>query len=594
MTVDIPQPPTPEAPQNNAGMRQLTMIALFAIMFLVGVALILLFADPFEWNLLERLNGRFDAATSAMPSDTVAYVGINLLEANVARMTDIRNAFADATAGTDLDFEQPLSELDQSMMEELGINFSEDIQPWIGQFIGLGLIELRLPNPGSNTDPYLDWVLAVEARNPEEADAFLAKVKGIMINEIGETAVNELYNDVTITYFPSLSPLEELGFARSDNIVLFGSGADAIQQAIDAQSGDSLADLVTYQETTEILPSDRMVTLYIDGQQADEFADLAYQEAANDEQLAVLTEQFSATQGMNGIAIGLSFPPEGIQLDSAVTFDPSQFSDFQAASFSRAIESPETAAIAPANSVVYMAGSGLDLIWEAFKDGMRTQISQGEFDESMQLFDEQYGINPDSDLFPYLDGEIGFIVVPTTEGLIVDNAQIHLGGSVLIGTSEEATLAGNVDDFSNRISSPEVGVGTIEKTEADGLTLYNLESPLLGEGTFVYGIGHDYLLFTTSAATAQNLTFNSGTSLAGSRGYQLAQAAFPEDRAPYLFIDVQGLLNAIRMSAPDQEDLAEFDEITAVFQPMTYLAASNTVNENSARGTLILFLNTGE
>jgi hypothetical protein len=589
------EPETVPPANNTSGMRQLTMIALFAIMFLVGLILIVVFADPFDWNLLQRLNGNFDASASAMPSDTVAYVGLNLLEANVARMTEIRDAFAAATEGTEFDFEEPIDEVNATFNERLGINFEEDIKPWIGQFMGVGLIEFTLPDFETNDDPTIEWVAVIEVRNTEAADAFLAKMAGEVAEKMEVTAVTNTFQDLTFTTFPSDDPLEEITFGRSDSLVLIGSGLNAVQQAVDAQNGDSLADTVAYQDTVAALPSDRLVTFYMDGTQVNEFVDEAMAEAAANGALTTGMEQLSSTKGMKGIAMGLSVTDAGIQFDTVANYDPAQLSELQQLSFNAWVEEPQTVNIAPQDTLVYFVGSGLDLMWSSLRDMMAQMqgFSEDDFQESMQLFAEQFGINPDTDLFPYLDGELAIIVAPSDSGLIADTTEVGLGATILVGTSNQETLAANIDTFSTTVSDPEIGLGTVTKTEADGLTLYELLSPLAEGMPFTYGIGHNYLLLGSGSDSVAALNFgDDGLSLADSRDFQSVQAAFPNDRTPAIFFNVTDLLDTIRSDAPGEEEVAEFDEMTAFLRPIRYIAATNTIGDNTARGTVIVFIET--
>ena len=587
----------PAAPQDEtrSGMRQLTLIAVFALMFLAGLIIIILFADPFDWNLLQRLDRNFDASAAAMPADTVAYVGVNLLEANVTRMTEIRDAFAAATAGTEFDFEEPMNELDTALDEELGIDFTEDIQPWIGQFMGIGLMDVALPDFESSADPTLNWVAAIEARNTEAADAFLAKLTSNIAEQMGETAVSETYQDITFTSFPSDDPLEEMTFGRSGSLVLIGSGLDAVSQAVDAQNGDSLADTIVYKDTLAQLPLDRLVTLYIDGTELDQFVeDSMAQSPMSTAELATF-EQFSSTKGMKGIGMGLLVTDAGIQFDSVVTFDPTQLSELQQMSFNTWAAEAKTADIAPQDTLVYMSGSGLNIMWSAIRDLMMVEMSEAEFNESMSLFEQQFGLNPDTDFFPYLDGELAIIVAPSSSGLIADAAEMDLGLTLLVGTSDQAALADSVDTFSTAVGDPQMGMGTVEKTEADGLAMYELLSPMFDFMPINYGIGHDYLLISSGTESAHALQFDEdGLSLADSRDYQSVQAAFSDNRRPAVYVNVQGMLDTIGASPLVQEDAAEFDEATAVFRPIRYFASSNTISENTARGTVIIFIEAGE
>ncbi|MCB8945507.1 MAG: DUF3352 domain-containing protein [Ardenticatenaceae bacterium] len=583
----------PTVPQNEgkSGLRQLTMIGLFAIMFLVGFVIIILFADPFDWNLLQRLNGNYDASAAVMPPDTMVYVGVNLLEANVTRMTEIRDAFVAASAGTEADLNEPIEELDAVLRDELGLNFAEDVQPWLGQFMGIGLLDFTLPSVETAAEPTLNWVAAVEARDTAAADAFLAKLVEQMEMEMGETAVTETYQNISFATFVADDPLSELTLGRAGSMVLMGSGMDAVQQAVDAQNGDSLADVITYQETLAELPTDRLMTVYVDGRQTQKLTEEAMREASPDPASLAAFQQLYNSNGMGGVAMGLSVTEEGIQMDSVSTFDTAQLSELQQLSLGAWVEEPQTAAIASPDTLVYFAGRGLNVMWATMRDVMMLQMSQDEFDESMQIFAEQFGLNPDTDLFPYLDGELAFMVAPSSGSAMAEALDIHLSVTLLAGTSQEAELAAHVETLSAALGNPELGLGVVEKSEVNGLTLYELFSPM-EEAVFVYGIGHNYLVLGSEREGLAGLSFaGDGVSLQDSRDFQLVQAAFANEQMPVVYVNVQGLLAEIE-SGFAAEDAEAFVEVTAVFQPIRYFAATSVVKDDMIHATAILFIET--
>ena len=56
---------------------QLFLIGLVAI---IGITVALIFIDPFNWHIRDRFGGEYDAALTAIPADSLAYVGVNMLQ----------------------------------------------------------------------------------------------------------------------------------------------------------------------------------------------------------------------------------------------------------------------------------------------------------------------------------------------------------------------------------------------------------------------------------------------------------------------------------------------------------------------------------
>ena len=143
-----------------------------AILFVLVIGVVV---DPFNWNVLDRLNGRYDAATTVMPADTAFYVGVNVLNVNPAEIDRITKPFIQAAGDPDVeDLDGAEREFTDELFSETGINFEEDVMPWVGQFIGFGVTDVALDQFGELESA--KWVLAVEARDNDLADAFLLKL----------------------------------------------------------------------------------------------------------------------------------------------------------------------------------------------------------------------------------------------------------------------------------------------------------------------------------------------------------------------------------------------------------------------------------
>ncbi|MFQ5420672.1 MAG: DUF3352 domain-containing protein, partial [Anaerolineae bacterium] len=523
---------TPARPSS----RQLLWGGAAVLLVLVVGSLAVFWLDPFGWHIVERLTGRYDAAIQAIPANSPAYAGVNLLEVNQDKLAALQQTFA--RAAPDLDEEAARSRLDDTLMTELGLSVDEDVLPWIGQYVGFGVISVDLE--AESVEEAVQWVVSVESRNREASDAFMQKLADGYAANSGETAVAAVYNDVAITVFPTLA------FARSEGLALIGSSQTAVEQAIDAQHGDSMADSELFAEAVQELPADRLLTFFMDAQQVNEiamsvfkdvfssFADLAETPESELPNLDEMQRNY-----VRGTAVAITLVDEGVQIDSISLFDPEAMTDWERELFNLAQAEADTAVLFPKDTFFYAASSsGSTAVWNAYRKSIIAQSSREDFDESMRLFEQEFGFNPETDFFPLLDGGLAIGMMPAA-----DSPFAGLGGVMAMGTSDEAQMLAALTDINAQLGDPQTGMGTITPLAVNGLTLFEMDSILLPDIQPVYGVGSGNLWLGTGATAVQNLPQSEAESLASNGRFQTAWQAFPDTLSPVFFMDVTGLLD---------------------------------------------------
>ena len=96
------------------------------------------------------------------------------------------DAFAQSSGDPDVtNREEFIQQMDETLVDGFGVTFSEDIQPWIGQYMGLSFFDV---SPDEYGEPVLDhWIFVVEARSKKDSDAFIAKLVANLSAKTGET-----------------------------------------------------------------------------------------------------------------------------------------------------------------------------------------------------------------------------------------------------------------------------------------------------------------------------------------------------------------------------------------------------------------------
>ncbi len=494
-------------------MKKGLQVALAGVVGLVVVAGGVLWADPFGWRLWQRWTGGYDATITAVPRNSTAYVGLNLLNVDQERLGELVSAFADSQPDTPAS----LAELDQQMVRTWGISLDNDIRPWLGQYAGFALLDVVEEIPGQ---PVITWVGMVESLDQVAADVFLQKLQDVWANKNGLTAESRIYKGISLTVFDGLV------FGRSDNLVLFASSEDGIKEAIETQGETSLADSAVYQEAVNQLPEERMLTVFLNGSQLRELLTVS---AAG---LSITNPGNFLSPGIEGTAVALLLTETGVQIDAVTLYNPDRLS----ATHEEILQTPveeETAVFFPANTIAYLTGLRLDVLWENYRDAFIAETSEADFADSMALFADEFGLNPDRDLFPLLDGTTALGVLPVTNGGVGVTAVIH--------TTQPGALTTTLETFSATVGNPQTGIGTVTPITSNGAPGYQLESVLFPGWAVVYGLQQEYLFIGSEPAAAAALLWQNQPSLANHPPYQQIWQTFPADMQPVGYVDVDGL-----------------------------------------------------
>ncbi len=575
---------------DNGRFRRLVIGSTAVSLSFLALVALLLWVDPFNWQVLARLTGRLDMTATAVPPQALLYTGVNLLEGNVEELQALRDTFAQPLADADLDLEETQQNLDTDLAAQFGVTFSDDVQPWIGQYLGAAVLAVTMDDYGGIEQA--DWLLLAESRNNEAADAFLAKLAEHWATENGSTAVTESYNNVIITALPDAGYQTGFALARSGSLVLIGANAPTIQQAIDAQNGQSLADTDVYQTAVAQLPATRLLTFYVDSQQLTSLVSNS---------VTGFTSSMMSTAGMSkglrGTAFSITLTNDGIQLDSIGDFVYEDLTPVQRDVVAGYAPSPALGYF-PANTLLYAGAKSNAFSWSEIRELLVTQLGSDmeAFNESMALFARDFGINPNTDILPYISGEFALALLPGSSGLLAEQLDLPLEVVLLAGITDEAQIDGALSALTGAITDPQRGgLGVTSQVTANGFSMVDFASTFDETLTFAYGSGRGYLVFSTSSAVMENLRFTGGERLADSPGYRAAQAAFAADMTPTMYVDMNGLLDTIRASVAansggDGTMMADFDEVVEVIRPLHTIASAAKVTDTYTHQTVILFI----
>lgn len=569
MSEQIPVNSTPET-SGGGGNR---MLIIGGLVGLAAVAVLVIGAIV----LIPRLLGADEnAIAGVMPPETSLLVELNALNLASEDASRVARAFEDVLAEGDVEFDGDdpaslLETLDADLDNATGLTITDDVLPWIGTNMGIGLIELDIEAFDQGEMPQI--IFAATIRDIDAADVFIEDLVDAIEDESGNKVDDVEYGGALVFEVDSDFEDERIAFGRSSEIFFITTNMDTMEEAIDAQNGENLGDIAEYQDTVAELPGDRAITIYVSSQ--------GIEDTANGLEDSGEVDGFDANTiedlGLTGVGMAATIIPEGIRVDfvgnyESLTEEQQEMMDAQS-------DKSETAEFLPESTYVFLIGHRLDLIWQSSIDSLEASgISEDDFDEAMDMFDDMFGFNPNDDLLPLLNGEFSLAIIDSDVGPIADEFDTDLGAVLMLGSSEGEELVGLMEDFTDGLEDQDLSV---DDTANDDVTIYEVEDPggaLIG----AYGLSEDYLVAATSGESIENL-FAGEANLADSDKYKNAWDAFPRGTIPVMYMDLQGLFTALEDVDPTMEDVLDVNPVYA-------FAMGTNSSKNSTQSTMIFFI----
>ncbi|MCJ7622726.1 MAG: DUF3352 domain-containing protein, partial [Anaerolineaceae bacterium] len=525
------------------------VVVLLACCFLVAAAALIYF-DPFDWGLIGRLMGGYDSISKTIPEDANLYVSLDMGRFLADDTRDVFNAFAKNAGDPDIkDMEEFIQNVDDSLEETFGVTFTADILPWIGQYIGVSFIDLQLDRYGEPETAA--WVLGIEARSKKAADEFVTKLINFASEDSGYDILTQTYQGADIYELDTPNEYERVAICRSKGVVLISTDVSGIKKAVDAQNGTPLSESQDYKDTMSGLPTERLITTFISGNLFSDVTTILQEE---------LGAGISALSIYRSIGMSLTLVTDGVKFDVYTAYEQDQLSEERRTMLSSPGSSGKIAANFPENTLLFITGGNFGNIWQAIRDYAVESMDGDEGDciESMQMFASEYGINPDTELFPYLDGEWGLGLYDDPSSILASELDVPVSVMLVAETSDQSSLDTSINKFVDDFG---IGLVTIKEQTISGVPLYVaspflLNTPLLSFGTF-----ENYFLLGTNGEILAG-SFDSDLSLANLPQYKDTWTAFDSGMSPVFYMNFTELIGFIEDLST--EELGPLDPVTAI------------------------------
>ena len=155
-------------------------VATLAICGIATIAFVVI--DPF--GFIERFFGGGDPIASVVPEETTIYFSADLLQMTSSEDLDaIIQTFAEAAGEDAPKLDGLISILDEAFKDSFELTFTDDVLPWVGQYVGISASNLEMDFFGElNENPQV--VIIIEVRDSSGADEVIENFVAVLEENI--------------------------------------------------------------------------------------------------------------------------------------------------------------------------------------------------------------------------------------------------------------------------------------------------------------------------------------------------------------------------------------------------------------------------
>jgi len=501
--------------------------------------------------------GQADPTARVMPANTMLYASLNTHTDKLPNFNVIADAWKDSkeakmlASGLELAFTQA------------GLSWEDDVQPWLGDRVAVGLIDLGGTNSDTQQPSYRNYrapffLVAAQTKDRVRSDAMLASLRKQLESKVNSndfittTVGDETYREIPVVYmttqygsFMSETPAEPqdaLAYATLDDVVVATTSRAQLHQIIDAAlDGHNLSASENYRTVMSALPDQNASALYMDfsgfmtaymnmvtrmmdsftsfcdmnvnGVQATptpECAKLQQQADAQKRQMETqMQELHDMMQAYGGIGMAMSYEPTGIRFDTVAQYDINKMPEKlrQAYETNKAPASGKVFASIPASAILAINLSMQNMQWDKAVDldqyAMQLEqlgVTKDEVQGKLAELQKLIGVDLKTDFLDLLNGEAAFIMLPKA-----DQTKSEFGFSLpfqfaaMFESTDAAKAASSLDKVVQAVSAL-AGENTVKWQSLSGLPY----SVVLGPGgtpVLTYGVVDGRLVIGTDSDT---------------------------------------------------------------------------------------------
>ncbi|MBH8552685.1 DUF3352 domain-containing protein [Nostocaceae cyanobacterium CENA357] len=425
--------------------------------------------------------------------------------------------------------EKELSKLKTSLLTKSGIDYKQDIQPWLGDEITLAVTTLDIDRDFEN-GKQPGYLMALATKKPEKSREFVELLFSKRVLA-GANLVVEQYKGAKLLYDNSQPQQDLLVGGVVDGFVLFANDPKVLRDAINnVQVPDlNLTSSPQYQKATQQLPKESVAVAFLNLPTVAQWQGLELPEPTYNSQI------ISLALNPKGLLAETSF------LTSSATVTPSS-------PLSKPVDAlqyiPTSASLVIASSHLNdLANSDLAQLWTQVKtaiSGSGTDIVSRVVQPLKEL-QESRNINLQQDIFSWVQGEYALALLPREDQITPDWMFVveKLAG-VPEGISRLDAIASAIGLSTSTLSLDQQKISAwaeltaaIQQTDRKERPKYGIEAKVQGVHTTL----GNYEIFASNLETLNEAIAAKENSLIKDRSFQNSIATIPRPNQGYVYLD---------------------------------------------------------
>ncbi len=514
----------PTTPSNARRKLALGVVAGLVIVALIAAGVVLI---P---RLLSTTAGTANITAAAMPAATQIYFSFN------PDFDQLPNGDVVSKAWSDPDVRKSIEDDIRDALQDNDLDWDRDLASWLGDEVGLGIGDLSLEGLDSPDPALPSIVLVASTRDVAQSGAFLARWRANLESD-GAAFSEQTYRDVPTVEETDFGSELPVAYATLEDVVIVASGSEALRAAIDAILDENGLDRSSnYQTALGQLRGGRAMTAYLDlgamlktlieqAQESGEFSRTPLNQAALD-----------ALNALQGMAMGLSFEPNGLLLEMVASIDADRL-PAESGAVLTAPGSPNSLLRAvPDSAFLYVGGQIPPGVFDAvFEDR--------NFADAAEMVERELGIDLREDVFSWLNGEIALIALP---GALTGSGagQIPVGFALLVNAADKQLAEAGAHKLIQAIarqSDNEIEDVTIGDTRLRAMLDFS------GNPALLYGLIGDNLVVASSENAAQKIANALDRPLADDDTFKEAIAPLPASNSGYFYLKPKTIVDLVSL-----------------------------------------------
>jgi Protein of unknown function (DUF3352) len=494
------------------------------------------------------LRGSADSMVTLAPSDTAAYVNLDLspsvgqqlaLNSILGKFPGLTGSSRDATINHWLD----------SALQPSGLSHT-DVRSWLGSQLSV----LVLKNPDSAIPAEVSLLAST---NDAAAQAMFAKFKSGPVGKPLRWTV-ATYDGVTVNAGEDASGSSEV-WAITSHTVIVGTSETAVDEVIDTAQGKhaNLTSETDYTTVQSRMPSDRIVFVYLD---IPRLGALIPSAAA--------ASTTAALRGYQGVGEAVVASSSGISVSGSVDFNAAQLSATARASLGIAAHTNGALAYVPDRAFGFITVVGLP---QTLKSLVSLAIPGLGASGSQAL--DQLGITGSSGIISHLTGDAGIEVEQ------LPGAQVP-SGALLIATDSSGAAQTFLDQLAHTLCSSAQACSSSAPTQQTyhgvSISTITVTGATASEISPSWAVDNGWVIIASTPAEVRSvIDAKRGNNITTSPQYRAVAGQVGSSNNGMFYLNVQTLVAAVRAVLP-VDIRATFDQQVAPYLTPVQAIGSST------------------